>query len=128
MPIKVLLADDSDVMRSAIRKTLSEESRIEVVGETSCFAATIQMITDFKPDVLLLDLHLPEKRAFTPDFVKSQLVNVRHTVAVSLSNDDDAKALARSYGAVSLLDKMSLYEELIPTILEFEHRLSRHLP
>jgi two-component system, LytTR family, response regulator len=68
MTIKVLLADDSDVRRSAMRKTLEEEPRIEIVGQASTFAATMQMISDFKPEVLLLDLHMPEKREFTPDF------------------------------------------------------------
>jgi chemotaxis response regulator CheB len=59
---KVLIADDSEIMRAAIRKLLQEESNIHVVGEASTFAETMQMIGDFKPDVLLLDLHMPEKR------------------------------------------------------------------
>jgi chemotaxis response regulator CheB len=104
MPIKVLLADDCDFMRRAIRRTLEEEPRIEVVGEASNFAKTIQMIADFKPDVLLLDLHLPEERHFAPEMVKSQLVSVEKVVAVSFSNDDEAKDLAKSYCAAALLD------------------------
>ncbi len=118
MKIKVLLADDSDLMRSAIRRTLQEDSRIQVVGEASSFAKTMQMIADSKPDVLLLDLHLAEKRDFAPSFVKSQLVTVRNVVAVSFSTDDEAQALARSYGASALLDKMNLYNEMIPTIMQ----------
>ena len=51
---RVLIADDSDVMRTAIRKILQEESNINVVGEAASFAETMQMIGDFKPDVLLL--------------------------------------------------------------------------
>ena len=116
MSIKVLLADDSQAIRSAIRKTLAEEPQIEVVAEASTFAETIQKIADFKPAVLLLDLHLPEKWEFTPELVKAQLQSVC-TLAVSLSNDDEAKALAKSYGAVSLLDKMNLYSEVIPAIM-----------
>jgi chemotaxis response regulator CheB len=73
MPVKVLLADDSDVMRAAIRRTLKEERRIEVVGEAETFAKTVQMIADLKPEVLLLDLHMAEKRNFRPELVKSQL-------------------------------------------------------
>lgn len=119
MPIKVLLADDSDVMRTAMRRTLEEESRIEVIGEASTFAQAMQMIGDFKPDVLILDLHLPEKRDFTPAFVNSQLVSVGHIVAVSFSNDAEAKNLAESYGAAALLDKMNLYADMIPTIIQF---------
>jgi predicted component of type VI protein secretion system len=38
MSIKVLLADDSDVMRSAIRRILEDEPRIVVVGEAATFA------------------------------------------------------------------------------------------
>ena len=116
MPIKVLVADDSHVMRSAIRRILEEERGIEVVAEAATFAKTIQMIGDLKPDVLLLDLHMAEKRAFTPELVKSQLGCVC-TLAMSFSNDDEARQLAESYGAVALLDKMKLVTEMIPAIM-----------
>src|ERR1700674_3173430 len=117
MPIKGLMADDNYAMRSAIRRTLEEEPRIEIVAEASTFAETIQKISDFKPAVLLLDLHLPEKREFTAALVKAQLQCVC-TLAVSLSNDDEARALAKSYGAVALLDKMTLYGDIIPAIMQ----------
>jgi chemotaxis response regulator CheB len=41
--IKVLVADDSDVMRTAIRRVLNEDNRIEIVGEASAFAQTMLM-------------------------------------------------------------------------------------
>jgi chemotaxis response regulator CheB len=112
---KVLVADDSEAMRTAIRKTLEEESNINIVGEASTFADTRQMIVDLKPDVLLLDLHLPEKWAFAPALVKAQLGTVC-TLATSLSNETEAKALAQSYGAAALLGKMTLYTDMIPAI------------
>ena len=62
-------------------------------------------------------LHLPEKWDFTPELVKAQLRSVC-TLAVSLANDDEAKALAESYGASALLDKMSLYHQLVPAIMQ----------
>jgi chemotaxis response regulator CheB len=96
---KVLIADDSEVMRTAIRKTLEEERNINVVGEAASFAETMQKIADLKPDLLLLDLHLREKSHLSPAVVKFQLGTVR-TVAVSFSNDTDSKKLAESYGAV----------------------------
>jgi DNA-binding NarL/FixJ family response regulator len=116
--IKLLVADDSDIMRTAIRRVLEEDARIEIVGEASTFAQTMQKIGDCKPSVLLLDLHLPEQRDFTPAFVKSQLACVPHTLAMSLSNDDDAKGLAASYGAQVLLDKICLYAQMIPAIIQ----------
>ena len=116
MSIRVLVADDSHLMRSAIRRILEDEPRIVVVGEAATFAKTIQMIGDLKPEVLLLDLHMAEKRAFTPELVKSQLACVC-TLAVSFSNDDEARQLAESYGAVALLDKMQLFTDMIPAIM-----------
>ena len=119
MSIRVLLADDCQPMLTAMRRVLLEESRIEVVAEASTFAATMQAIADFKPEVLVLDLHLPESRNFKSEFVKSQLVSVPQTLAVSFSNDSEAKALAESYGAAALLDKMNLYSEMVPAIMGF---------
>lgn len=116
MPIKVLMADDSQAMRSVIRRALEEEPQIEIVAEASSFAETIQKIADFKPAVLLLDLHMPDERDISPASVKAQLRGVC-TLAICLSNDDGAKALAESYGAVSLLDKMNLYRDMVPAIM-----------
>ena len=118
LPIKVLLADDSEIMREAIRKLLVDEPRIHIVGEASSFPATMQLVADFKPEILLLDLHLPQKHDLLPALVKSQLNCIEYTLAISFANDEEAKSLAASYGAVALLDKMSLYTELLPAIMQ----------
>ena len=76
------------------------------------------MIADSKPEVVLLDLHLAEKRDFRADLVKSQLASVNNVLAVSFSNDAEAKDLAESYGAKLLLHKMKLYGQLVPVILD----------
>ena len=118
MSIKVLIADDTEMMREAMRRVIEEEPRIKIVGEASSFGQTLQAIADFRPDVLLLDLRLAEKRGFTPALVKSQLVSVDHIVAVSFSNDAEARDLAEAYGAKLLLDKMKLFNDLVPAILD----------
>jgi two-component system response regulator DevR len=117
MPIHILIADDSEIMREAMRKVIEEEPGIRIVGEASTFGQTIQAIADCKPDVLLLDLHLAEKRDFSPALVKSQLVCVENILAVSFSNDAEARDLAEAYGAKLLLDKMKLFNDLVPAIL-----------
>jgi two-component system nitrate/nitrite response regulator NarL len=118
LPIKVLLADDSEIMRQAIKKLLVDEPRIRIVGEASCFGTAMQLVADSKPDLLLLDLHLPQKRELPAPIVRSQLNCIEYTLAISFANDEEAKSLAASYGAAALLDKMSLYTELLPTIMQ----------
>jgi chemotaxis response regulator CheB len=59
------LAGSCHAMRKAIRRTLEQEPRIEIVAEASTFPEAVQKISEFKPAVLLLDLHPPEEREFT---------------------------------------------------------------
>jgi len=120
MPIKLVLADDSDVMRPAIARVLKEEPLIELVGEATSFAETLQLIAALKPDVLLLDLHMRDELEYPPELVKSQILpHTKCILAISLYNDDEATALAESFGAKVLLDKTKLYSELIPAIKQY---------
>jgi chemotaxis response regulator CheB len=117
LSIKVLLADDSDVMRRAIVKVLNEEPSTELVGEARGFAETIQLANALKPDVLLMDLHMSDEREYSAESVRLQLSkDVGCIVAISVWNDEKAKALAERFGARVLLDKANLYAELISAI------------
>lgn len=120
MSITLLVLDDSDVMRAAIRQLLTKELGIEVVGKATSFAEGLALTAALKPDVLLMDLHLSDEREYPPELVKSQiLLHTKCIVAISRWNDDEAKALAEKFGAHVLLDKMNLYWELFPAIKQF---------
>jgi DNA-binding NarL/FixJ family response regulator len=56
MPLMVLIADDSETMRSAIVGLFKDNPELEVVGEYSTFAQTLELTAALKPDFLLLDL------------------------------------------------------------------------
>ena len=92
MSIKVLLVDASDVMRSTIRQLLKKELGIEVIGVAASFAETLVLAAALKPDVLLMDPHMPDEREYTPALVKSQiLLYTKCIVALSIWKDDDTK-------------------------------------
>jgi chemotaxis response regulator CheB len=117
MPIKVLLADDSDIMRSVIAKLINEEPSTELVGEAKGFAETIQLAYALKPDVLLMELHMSDEEQYPPESVEAQISGEAGCVlAISLWNDEKSKALAQRFGARALLDKANLYSELISAI------------
>jgi chemotaxis response regulator CheB len=118
MPIKVLVADDSAILRRAIRNVLSAQPEIELVGEADNFAQAIQMANDLTPHVIVMDLHMPHENSINPLDVKSQLNHGARTLAISLGTDEDAQALAWMLGAVTLLDKAEIGTTLIPAIVQ----------
>ena len=119
MCVRVLLADDTPSMRKAIRSVLGQEPEIEVVAEAENFAQSLSLTRKFKPHVVILDLHMPDRSNLTPMNVNEGLRAYRAAVlAISIWHDEDTRALARSYGASALLDKMLLGKELIPAVMK----------
>ena len=118
MSIKVLVADDSGVMRQAICRLLHAEPEIEVVGEAADHAQTILMTNDLKPQVIVLDLHMPDETKFTPMEFRSQLNHNPLLLGVSLWNDQITTELAKSFDAIMRLDNMELAQTLGPSIMQ----------
>jgi len=58
-PVRVLLADDHELVRAGVRKVLENSPGIEVVGEASRGDETLTKLAELDPDVLLLDLNMP---------------------------------------------------------------------
>lgn len=57
---RVVLADDHHVVRAGLRAVLSESSRLEVVAEAGTAADAVAVCARLRPEVLLLDLRLPD--------------------------------------------------------------------
>ena len=118
MALSVLLADDSEEFRRAIRRLLESQSEISLVGTATDFSEAVLFTALLRPDVVLLDLRMKDSQGLDALEASPQIISTGSTIiAISFSVDDDAKALARQIGAAKLLDKMSLYTELIPTLL-----------
>jgi len=57
--VRVLLADDHDLVRAGVRKVLENSPGFEVVGEATRGDETLAKLAELEPDVLLLDLNMP---------------------------------------------------------------------
>ncbi len=58
--MRILLADDHAVFRSGLRALLEKEEDIEIAGEAGTGTETVQKVQDISPDVLILDINMPE--------------------------------------------------------------------
>jgi CheY-like chemotaxis protein len=117
-PIGVLLAEDAGFVRSAIKRLLEAEPNIKLLGEAADFPQTLHMVEVLKPTVVLMDLHMPGEHEVSPALVRSRVSKAgARLLVMSIWNDDEARALAESYGAVALLDKATIASGLIEAIL-----------
>jgi hypothetical protein len=75
----------------------------------------MELTSTLRPQVIVMDLYMTDEKNVTPFQVKSCSRGCV-LLAISLRNDNKAEALADSFGAVTLLDKVNLATELIPAI------------
>jgi two-component system response regulator DevR len=115
MPIRVLLADDSAVVRKAISQLLQSHPEVELVAQASSYREMEQFVSELRPEVIVMDIHMRDGHPTIVSQLKSSLAGTC-LVAISLANDAETKALADALGAAMLLDKMNLAAELLPAI------------
>jgi chemotaxis response regulator CheB len=111
--IKLLLADDSDTIRQTIKMVLLIEPQISIVGEARNYSEVLKLFGECRPDVVLMDVRMVNEAEAS--IIQTRL-NGACLLAMSVWNDDETASLAKSYGAIQLLDKGNLVSVLIPAI------------
>lgn len=59
-PVRVVVADDEEMVRTALRAILDAEQGIEVAGEAATGAQALSLVRALRPDVVLMDVRMPE--------------------------------------------------------------------
>jgi len=57
--IKIIIADDHPIFRKGVLSIVNDDSSIEVIGEASSGEDALNLITELKPDIVLLDIDMP---------------------------------------------------------------------
>jgi DNA-binding NarL/FixJ family response regulator len=115
MSIKLLIADDHELIRTGLASLLSG-SNIEIVAEAANGKETIKLAEQHKPDVILLDIRMPDGDGLgTLEKLRAKVPGSR---VVMLSTFDNPTYIARAValGACDYVLKGSNREDLITTL------------
>ena len=114
--IKVIVAEDHNLVRQGIIALLEKENSIEVVGEAADGNEAVKKCREFKPDVLITDINMPNLDGIqTIEQIRSTGLNIK-VVILSMYTDSTIVKRAIVEGAAGYLVKQSVTEELILAI------------
>lgn len=109
----VLLVDDHPLFLDGVRAALSTESGLEVVGEAHTAAEAVDLAGSLKPDVVLMDLNLPDGSGIDATRDVHAASPGSHVLVITMSADDDAVVAAMRAGARGYVVKGAGREDLV---------------
>lgn len=116
MEIRIVLADDHDMVRKGLRVLLEQFEDLEIVGEARDGQAAIDVCRELKPDVLLLDMTMPQMNGLTALPLLRQHCPETQVIALTSFGDPDTVQTAIKNGAISYLMKNVTGDELASAI------------
>jgi len=114
--IRVLLADDHAVLRSGLRALLNLERDMEVVGEASNGREAIELGQTLKPDVIVMDISMPEMDGLAAAKAIHEMGIPCHVVMLTVHAEEDYLFQTLQMGASGYVLKSSADTELMDAI------------
>ncbi len=116
MTIRILIADDHHVVRQGLRMFLSLDPELEIVGEASNGQEAVRLARQFKPDVILMDLIMPEMDGIqATEVIRRELPDLE-VIALTSVLEDASVVGAIKAGAIGYLLKNTQADELCRAI------------
>lgn len=116
MTTRIFLADEYQIVRQGLRALLEKETGLEVVGEAASGPMVMRQVQDLAPDIVLLDLGLPELHGV--EAIRQILAASPQVKIIALSIYDDRRLVVNilKAGATGYLLKDCAFEELTQAI------------
>jgi NarL family two-component system response regulator LiaR len=127
IPIRILIADDHELVRQGLFALLSVKPGIDVVGQAAEGDEAVKLFHSLEPDIVLLDLMMPNKSGIEATReIKAANPDARILIITSFAEDENVYQAIKA-GALGYLLKDSSPQELLKAIHDVcEGRLSLH--
>ncbi|MFF4258104.1 response regulator [Streptomyces sp. NPDC001663] len=128
-PLRVVIADDERMVRTALRAILSAEPDLEVVGEAATGAEAVSVVREVRPDVVLMDVRMPDVDGIraTEQILATLDVPPRIVVVTTFENDSYVYDALRA-GAAGFLLKRADADALVQAVRLVAHSDSLLFP
>ena len=125
--IRILIADDHQLVRQGLEALLSIKPGVEVVGQAKDGAEAVEMALSLKPDITLMDLLMPRKNGIEATReIKAENPDARILIITSFAEDENVYQAIKA-GALGYLLKDSSPQELMQAIQDVcDGRMSLH--
>ena len=114
--IKILLVDDVTAVRKGLSTILQLMDDLRIVGEAENGLEAVKLAEQLKPDVILMDLAMPELDGFEA----TKCIKANHPqigiIVFSIHDDGDTREKARAVGADAFINKEAETQQLIDAI------------
>ena len=117
MTIRIVVADDERMVRTALRVILTAEPGLEVVGEAATGAEAVSVIRELRPDVVLMDVRMPKIDGIrATEQILATLDEPPRVVVVTTFENDSYVYDALRAGAVGFLLKRADADTLVQAV------------
>ena len=115
-PIRILITDDHLIVREGLRLILETVEGVDIVGEASDGAECLRLVSELRPDVILMDLQMPRMDGITAiGHLRREHPDIA-IVILTTFNEDDLMIRGLQAGARGYLLKDTSRENLLDTI------------
>jgi len=116
--INILIVDDHTLLREMWTLYLNDQPGLHIIGECGTAEEAIEMVNQFHPDIILMDINLPGINGITAtEIIKNQLPSIKILAVTMHTNISYLKKMIQN-GASGYVTKTSSLEEMQTAIIE----------
>lgn len=115
-PVRVVLADDQQLIRTALRMVMADIEDVEVVGEASTGAEAVRLTEELAPDVVVMDIRMPGMDGIEATRRITESSSAARVVVLTTFDDDDYVYGALRAGASGFLVKDMALDDIIGAV------------